>query len=97
MKNAKQFRKLASSNKGNIAKKFRKRMLKGSKWPSVYYAKIRNWSPKQNNMVRTWMAFLLPHELIKTLLLKSTKSDMLIMSSSVIKQCNITPWHLAYV
>lgn len=78
MKRPEQFTKLASSKvAGNMARDMRRRLLKGSRWPDVYYAKVRTWNPKENKMVRTWLPFLLPHELIKTLLLVNTKEALL--------------------
>ena len=69
MRRPEQFGRLASSQvEGNMARDLRRRMLKGSKRPSVYYAKSRTWSPKENKMVRTLTSFLLPHELIISLL-----------------------------
>ena len=48
----------------NAARDLRRKLMKGSKWPSVYEAHIRFWSVKQQLEVTRKVALLLPHEII---------------------------------
>ena len=97
MRRPEQFGRLASSQvEGNMVMDLGRRMLKGSKRPSVYYAKIRTWSPNENKMVRTWMPSLLPCEPFMSLLLVSTKENMLKSDSMSQATKDQLPWRCQF-
>ena len=55
--------------RGNIARDLRRKMMKHKKnWFPPYIATIRAWNPKTKRLCRTEAAFMLPHELISSLL-----------------------------
>ena len=51
----------------NVARDLRRRLLRHSKWPSVYVADVRVWSSTHKAEVTQKLAMLLPHEVIGAL------------------------------
>ena len=52
---------------GNSNRDLRRKLLKRSAWPSLYYAKVRLYSPKLQKVVRSWLPLMLPHEALASL------------------------------
>ena len=52
----------------NLARDLKAKLLKGSRWPKPYMAKVRMWDPKRSEEVLSDMAFLLPHEIMWAML-----------------------------
>ena len=53
--------------KDNAHKRLRRKFLKRSQWPDLYWARIRTLNVKTGNEQYQWVAFLLPHELLEVL------------------------------
>lgn len=55
---------------GNLARDLLSKIRKGKKngWPSLYYADLPFWSPKQQKMVISRCPMFLPHQLLQSLL-----------------------------
>lgn len=67
------FKKLAAAGDqgkqgGNVNRDLRRKLSKSKHWPKTYIALIRVWSPRQKRMIKTKCPFLLPHELLYSLL-----------------------------
>ena len=54
----------ASGDSKNKDRDLRRRLLRRSRWPSVYLATVRTWSQKLKAEVPQTIALLLPHELV---------------------------------
>ena len=52
----------------NCSRGLMSKLLKRSSWPSLYYAKIRLYCLKKQQIVLQWVPVLLPHELLAALL-----------------------------
>ena len=74
---AKYFRDLQKLGKSKQKRNLTRRMLKGSKWPKPYWAKVRTWDPKLEKEVKSWVPILLPHELLGTLRVTTSNATML--------------------
>ena len=60
-----EFQDLRSSGGGkNADRDLRRKLLRRSRWPSVYYAQVRTWSPRLKTEVVQKIALLLPHEIV---------------------------------
>ena len=51
----------------NSHKRLRRKFLKRTQWPDLYWARIRTLNVKTGNEQYQWVAFLLPHELLEVL------------------------------
>ena len=73
------FRKLAegAKSKKNVHRNILRTLGKNSKWPELYWAKIRVWKPKQQVESWSWVPFLLPHELVAALSSSAASPDQL--------------------
>ena len=92
------FRKLAKAGKfgaikGNIARDLRTTLLKGSKWPSLYFAPVRCWDAKKQQTVVHRIPIILPHEVVAALWQRSSNKDVLYSESSMSASAKK---HLAY-
>ena len=72
--------------------RFRKRLMKHSKWPDVYWACIRVNDPKTQQERRQRCAFFLPHELLQTLARQGDAAALYDVTNMDIK----TKEHLEY-
>ena len=48
----------------NVHRNLLKKLLKGNKWPDLYYAPVRFWNAHEQRVETCMLPFLLPHELI---------------------------------
>ena len=55
------------SNKQNVARDLKRKLLKGHGWPRPYEGKVRTWDPKAQEEVESLLPFMLPSELLATL------------------------------
>lgn len=51
-------------HKQNISRDLIRRLKKKTAWPPLYYAYVRIWDLKRQQMVKKMLPFLLPHELV---------------------------------
>ena len=58
------FKELALKPNQNNARDLKRKLLKRVRWPDPYYAAVRVWDPKQENLVEKLLPFLLPHEVL---------------------------------
>jgi hypothetical protein len=61
------FKKITKSSEKNIHRDLLRKLMKGSKWPSVYVAKVRAFDPKTQKKTRMRLPFFLPHEILATI------------------------------
>ena len=54
--------------RGNLARNYRMWKGRNSQWPKHYWAKIRMVNPKTHKERWFWIAFLLPHEILDTIM-----------------------------
>lgn len=59
----------ANDNSRHAARNLKRRLCKLSLWPKDYMATIRTWDPKSQAERQQSMAFLLPHEVLRSLVL----------------------------
>ena len=51
----------------NVARDLRRKLLRNSRWPSMYIAEVRVWSQKLKTEITQKLAMLLPHEVVGAL------------------------------
>ena len=78
----------------NKARDLTRQLLKGNKRPSVYYARVRTWSPKKQQAVWSLIPMLLPHELLFALGERADNVRQLFMKDGLSQQA---ARHLAQV
>ncbi len=70
-----------AGKKGAAASKIHRdilrRLLRGSKWPDLYYANIRVWSAAKQQMEIQKVPMLLPHELLRLIAARSSLDKLL--------------------
>lgn len=75
------FRKLAKAGKHgqnrNVRRDLISTILRGSAWPSSYFAEIRVWDRKQKHIVKVKVPMLLPHEVLAAIVSRSDKQVLL--------------------
>ena len=54
----------ATGSKKNVHRNLLKKLLRGSKWPELYYAPVRYWNAEEQRVGTYVLPFLLPHELV---------------------------------
>ena len=47
---------------GNVSRRLRRRLVRGSLWPRPYFAEVRCWNKRHSREQKEWVAFGLPHE-----------------------------------
>ena len=47
---------------GNVSRRLRRRLVRGSLWPRPYFAEVRCWNKRRSREQKEWVAFGLPHE-----------------------------------
>ena len=60
------FRRLGS-RKTKSTSKLRNKLMKNSKWPHLYWARIRTRNNRTGREERKWCSFFLPHEILEAL------------------------------
>ena len=76
----------------NASRDLRRQFLKHTEWPNLYFAPIRVWSLKKQEIETVQLPFLLPHEVVWSLVQKGNPEIFL-------QQTNILPedqQHLAH-
>ena len=61
----------------NLRRRLNRKLLKGTMWPQLYTQNVRLWDPKAEKEFEGPLSFLLPHELVDTLLDHSDVDAML--------------------
>lgn len=64
-------------NPKHASRNLRRRLLRRSQWPKIYYAQIRLWSPRLQRVTRQWVGMLPPHEIMSTLAEHNSPAVML--------------------
>ena len=59
----------ADDTSRHAARNLKRRLCKLSMWPRDYVATVRTWDPKKQAEVEKSMAFLLPHEILRSFVL----------------------------
>lgn len=82
------FEKLAKAgnsgkSSGHIARDLRTTLLKGSKWPGLYYAPVTFWSIRHQCKAVVEMPFLLPHEVIALLAERASSLQLLLAEDNM--------------
>ena len=89
------FQKLArTGGLKNKARDLTRQLLKGNKWPSMYYARVRTWSPKKQQAVWSLIPMLLPHEILFALGERAKSAQNLFLQDGLSQQA---ARHLAQV
>lgn len=61
----------------NDSRNIRRKLLKRTPWPPLYYSPVRLWDPKAQREVVQHLPFLLPHEMLYTLALHNSPQALL--------------------
>lgn len=67
----------AGALKQNAARDLLRKVLRRSHWPKLYHAEVRAWDLKTQKATKVWLPFLLPHELVHVLAMRSSKQALL--------------------
>ncbi len=76
---------------GNCNRDLLAKLRKRRKWPKLYYAQIRTWSPKLQAETQAWVPFMLPHEVFHDI---ACRSDVAALCEGV-GLSNATKAHMA--
>ncbi len=72
-------RKLSTKSRTkNLNRDYTRILMKGSSWPSIYYAEVRVWNCKRNRTDKILLPFVLPHEIVHQLEAKAMSTEALL-------------------
>ena len=74
---------LPNSTRKNIARDFRTKARKGSPWPKPYYAPIRVWNVKKQEVASKLIPFFLPHDILHCLAHEASNSEKLLQTDGL--------------
>ena len=71
---------------GNVSRDLLRKLKKRTAWPPLYWAKITVFDLKKQTSTKKWMPFLLPHELLGSLIEHARDTAALYQHSGLCKQ-----------